>query len=54
VDLFTCNIFSRTFPDFVKFKDLSRIWKMNLLFSRFTGLVGTMFNKTPILEGTEE
>jgi len=28
--------FYRTFPDFVKFEDISRTWKMNLLFSRFS------------------
>ena len=27
--------FSRIFPDFVEFQDLSRTWKMNLLFSKF-------------------
>jgi len=36
VDFFTGNIFSRTFPDFAKFNDISRTWKMNLLFSRFS------------------
>jgi len=36
----TGNIFSRTFPDFVKFKDISRTWKMNMLFSRFSRMHG--------------
>ena len=26
---------SRTFPELLKFQDISRTWKMNLLFSRF-------------------
>jgi len=34
---FTGNIFSRTFHDIVNFKDISRTWKMNLLFSRMHG-----------------
>ena len=34
--LFQMEFFSWvTFPDFVKFKDISRTWKMNLLFSSF-------------------
>ena len=36
-DIFTGNIFSRTIPDFVKFTDISRTWKRNLLFSRMRG-----------------
>ena len=36
---FTGNIFSRTFPVhfliFLKFQNISRTWKMNLLFSKF-------------------
>ena len=34
VDFFTANILSSTIPDLAKFKDISRTWKMNLLFSR--------------------
>jgi len=30
-------LFSRTVPDFVKFNDVSRTWKINLLFSRRHG-----------------
>ena len=30
-ELFTGNIISRTFPDFVKFKEISTTLKMNLL-----------------------
>jgi len=33
---FTGNIFARIFPDFVKFQNISRTWKINLLFSRFS------------------
>jgi len=33
-NLFTDNIFSRTFHDFVKFNDISGNWKINLLSSR--------------------
>jgi len=39
-DLFTGNIFSSTIPDFVKFNDISRTWKMNLLFSRLSRTSG--------------
>jgi len=35
----TGNIFSRTFPDFVKRKDISRTWKINL-FSRISRTCG--------------
>jgi len=31
---------SKTFPDLIKFKDISRTWKMNLLFSRFSRMHG--------------
>ena len=34
--IFSRQNFSRSFPDFVKFKDISRPQKMNLLFSRFS------------------
>ena len=34
VDFFKGSL--RTFPDFVKFKDISRACKMNLLFSKFS------------------
>jgi len=36
------NIISRTFPDLVKFKDISRTWKMNL-FSWFPRRVGNPY-----------
>ena len=35
-DFFTGNIFFLTFPDFVKFVDISKTWKMYLLFSRLS------------------
>jgi len=34
---FSQAIFYRTFPDVLKFQDISRTWKMNLLFSRMCG-----------------
>ena len=36
MDFVPGNIFSRTFPDFVKLKDIYRTRKINLLFSRIS------------------
>jgi len=36
----TGNIISRTIPNLVKFKDISRTWKMNLLFSKLSRICG--------------
>ena len=49
VDFFTGNIISRTFPDFVKFRDISRTSKMNLLLSRFSRRHGNPFSLLQIL-----
>ena len=38
--LFCSSYFSRTFPDFVKSQDISRTWRINLLFSRFSRMHG--------------
>ena len=44
------NIISRTFPNFVKFKNISRTWKMNLLFSRICGNSAKYVRRDPLIK----